>query len=371
VKITEVETIPVSVPLGRTFQGSYYSMTHRATLITRVYTDEGVVGETYNGDEDTAQATIQRIINEKLVPRLVGKDPLEVEARYEDMLPATFDILSYRRLPIMAVAAIDSALWDIVGKVAGLPLATVWGGYRKEVPIIAIGGYYGQSLAELGGEIEQYRELGFAGCKVKVGGATPAEDAERFATARKAGGADFVLMADANQGYTVAEALTFCRLVAEYDLRWFEEPVRWYNDRLGMRDVRLKSGVPVCAGQTEMSRAGARDLIADGAIDVCNYDASWSGGPSEWRRVAGMAACYDVQMGHHEESQVAVHLIASTPLGTYVEAFHPDRDPVFWHIDAGRAPFRDGNLAVPDRPGLGIELDWDWVNRYRLDRERG
>lgn len=370
-KITSIETIPVSVPLGRTFQGSYYSMSHRATLITRVHTDEGVIGETYNGDEDEAQARIRQIIAEDLAPRLIGKDPLQVEARYEDMVPATFDILGYRRLPIMAVAAVDSALWDIVGKVAGLPLATVWGGYRTAVPVIAIGGYYGQSLAELGAEIEYYRELGFGGCKVKVGGASPAEDAERFATARKAAGDGFALMADANQGYTVEEALTFCRLVEGHDLRWFEEPVRWYNDRLGMRDVRLKSGVPVCAGQSEVGRAGARDLMADGAIDVCNYDASWSGGPTEWRRVAGLAAAYGVQMAHHEEVQIALHLIASTPHGTYVEGFHPDRDPVFWSIDAGRAPLRDGTLAVPDRPGLGIEFDWPWIDRFRLDREMG
>jgi D-galactarolactone cycloisomerase len=370
-KITAVETVPVSVPLRRTFRGSYYSMNHRSTLITRVYTDEGVTGETYNGDEDVAQAQIQRIIAEDLAPRLIGTDPRQVEARYTDMVPATFDILGYRRLPIMAVAAIDSALWDIVGKVAGLPLATVWGGYRTEVPVIAIGGYYGQSLVELGAEIEQYRELGFAGCKVKVGGASPAKDAERFAAVRKAAGDDFVLMADANQGYTPQEALTFCRLVESYDLHWFEEPVRWYNDRLAMRDVRLKSGVSVCAGQSEIGRAGARDLIADGAIDVCNYDASWSGGPSEWRRVAGLAACYGVQMAHHEEAQVALHLIAATPHGTFIEGFHPDRDPVFWHIDAGRAPLRNGGIAVSERPGLGIEFDWDWVDRFRLDHGKG
>jgi L-alanine-DL-glutamate epimerase-like enolase superfamily enzyme len=111
--------------------------------------------------------------------------------------------------------------------------------------------------------------------------------------------------------------------------------------------------------------------MADGAIDVCNFDASWSGGPSEWRRVAGLAACYGVEMAHHEEAQVAVHLIGSAPHGTYVEAFHPDRDPVFWHIDAGRAALRDGHLAVPDRPGLGIEIDWDWAGPYRLDRKEG
>lgn len=367
-KITEVETIPVSVPLPRTYAGSYYSMTHRATLITRVHTDEGIVGETYNGDEDVHQGDVQRIIAEDLAPRLTGKDPLAVEARYADMVPVTFDILGYRRLPIMAVAAVDSALWDIVGKAAGLPLATIWGGYRAEVPIIAIGGYYGKSPAELAAEAEEYVELGFAGCKLKVGGASPDEDYRRFAAVRRAAGDRFVLMADANQGYTVADALAFCRLAEPLGLRWFEEPVHWYNDRLAMRDVRLKAGVAVCAGQSEIGRAGARDLIAGGAVDVCNFDASWSGGPSEWRRVAGLAACYGVEMAHHEEAQVAVHLLASVPHGTYVEAFHPDRDPVFWHIDAGRPPPVDGSIAVPDGPGLGIRFDWDWIGRYRLDR---
>lgn len=366
-RITKVETIPVAVPLRRTYAGSYYSMTQRATLITRIHTDEGVVGESYNGDEDVHQAGVRRIIDEDLTPRLLGKDPTEVEARYEDMVPATFDILGYRRVPIMAVAAVDSALWDIVGKVAGLPLATVWGRYRADAPIIAIGGYYGQSPAELAKEAEEYVELGFAGCKLKVGGASPSVDHERFAAVRDAVGDGFVLMADANQGYTVAEALAFCRLVAPLGLRWFEEPVRWYNDRLGMRDVRLKTGVPVCAGQSEIGRAGARDLIADGAIDVCNFDASWSGGPSEWRRVAGLAACFGVEMAHHEEAQVAVHLITSAPHGTYVEAFHPDRDPVFWHLNAGRPPLAGGRFAVPDGPGLGIDFDWDWIDRYRLD----
>lgn len=366
-KITQVETIPLSVPLPRRYEGSHYSMTHRATLITRVHTDSGLVGETYNGDEDVHQASVRRIVAEDLAPRLIGKDPLRVEARYAEMVPVTFDILGYRRLPIMAVAAVDSALWDIVGKAAGLPLATIWGGYDTAAPIIAIGGYYGTSPAELAKEAEEYVELGFAGCKLKVGGASPEEDHERFAAVRRAVGEDFVLMADANQGYTVDEALAFCRLVEPLGLRWFEEPVHWYNDRLGMRDVRLKGRVPVCAGQSEIGRAGARDLIADGAIDVCNFDASWSGGPSEWRRVAGLAACYGVQMAHHEESQVAVHLIASVPHGTYVEAFHPDRDPIFWHLNVNRPPLLGGSFAVPDGPGLGIRFDWNWVDRYRLD----
>ena len=96
-------------------------------------------------------------------------------------------------------------------------------------------------------------------------------------------------MADANQAYTVNEALRFVRLVEDHNLRWFEEPVHWYNDRRAMREVRVKSGIPVAAGQSENSRVGALDLIEDGAVDICNFDSSWSGGPTEWRKVAAVA----------------------------------------------------------------------------------
>ena len=102
--------------------------------------------------------------------------------------------------------------------------------------------------------------------------------------------ADFVLIVDANQGYSLRDAVEFSRLVADLNIRWFEEPVRWENDRLDMAAARNHTGIPICAGQSEISRAGCRDLMMSGAIDVCNFDASWGGGPTEWRRVAALAA---------------------------------------------------------------------------------
>jgi L-alanine-DL-glutamate epimerase-like enolase superfamily enzyme len=174
-------------------------------------------------------------------------------------------------------------------------------------------------------------------------------------------------MCDANQGYSTAQAVEFGRMAAEVKLRWFEEPCRWYNDRRGMRDVRAMTGIPVTAGQSEWSKLGARDLITDGAIDVCNYDASWGGGPTEWRRVAAIAAAFDVQMGHHEEPQISVHLLAAIPHGTYVECFSPQRDPIYWQLLANRPTFSEGCMPVPNRPGLGWELDTDLIAHYRVD----
>jgi L-alanine-DL-glutamate epimerase-like enolase superfamily enzyme len=364
--ITAIETIPIIAPLARTFRGSYYRMTHRATLIVRVHTADGIVGEAYAGDEDKTLSDIEGIVRNEIAPNVVGLDAMATERVWQAGYPATFDILRDRRLGLVALACVDTAVWDAVGKALGVPLWRLWGGYRRELPLVAIGGYYGEPLGPIAEEVAAYREMGLAGMKLKVGGASPAVDAQRVQAARDAGGDGFVLLVDANQGYSVADAVDFGRRVADLDVRWFEEPVRWHNDRRSLRDVRTRTTLPVCAGQSEFSPSGCRDLMEAGAIDVCNFDASWSGGPTAWRRTAAIAAAYEVQMGHHEEPQVSVHLLGSQPHGTYAECFHPDRDPFWWHLIANRPPAVDGRITLSDRPGLGWELDWDYVERHRV-----
>jgi D-galactarolactone cycloisomerase len=363
--ISSIETVPIRVPLTRTFSGSYYRMTHRSTIVTRVHTQEGVVGEAYAGDEDADLLEIDRIIHEEIAPRLIGEDAFGVERCWELARPATFDILRDRRRGLVACACVDSAIWDAVGKALGQPLWRLWGGYRSRLPMIAIGGYYSPG-ASIPAEIDDLRELGLAGLKFKVGGLEPEQDAERFRAAREAAGSDFVLCADANQAWTPAQAMRFARLVEDCDIVWLEEPCRWHNDRRALRDVRFTTGVKICAGQSEYSAGGCRDLMVEGAIDFCNFDASWSGGPTEWRRVAAMALAFDVRMAHHEEPQVASHLLASIPHGMFVECFHPDRDPIWWNLIANRPPLVDGTIQLSERPGLGWELDADFIEAHRV-----
>ncbi|HKP18566.1 MAG TPA: mandelate racemase/muconate lactonizing enzyme family protein [Gaiellaceae bacterium] len=363
--IRGIETIPIRVPLGRTYSGSYYRMTHRSTIVTRVHTETGIVGEAYAGDEDADLLEIDRIIHEEIEPRLTGEDAFAIERCWELARPATFDILRNRRLGLVACACVDSALWDAVGKAVGQPLWRLWGGWRSRLPMIAIGGYYGEG-ADVAREVAELRELGLAGLKLKVGGLEPEQDAERVRTAREAGGREFILAADANQAWTPEQAVRFARLVDGYDLFWLEEPCRWHNDRRALRDVRYRTGVPICAGQSELSAAGCRDLMVEGSIDFCNFDASWSGGPTEWRRVAAMALAFDIRMAHHEEPQVASHLLASIPHGTHVECFHPDRDPIWWNLVANRPQLVDGQIELGEAPGFGWTLDTEYVERYRV-----
>jgi len=365
-RIESIETIPIIAPLAREFKGSYYRMTQRATLIVRVHTADGLVGEVYVGDEDKTLLEIEHIVLDEIAPRLIGQDALAIERCWDLAYPATFDILRDRRLGLVALAGVDGALWDLFGKAVDQPLWRLWGGYRNTVEMIAIGGYYGDPLGTTAEEIAQYKELGLAGIKFKVGGRTPEIDAARVMAARDAAGSDFIIAIDANQGYCVPDAIDLSRRLDGMDIRWFEEPVSWHNDRRGMRDVRSRGPLAVCAGQSEVSASGCRDLMEAGAIDVCNFDASWSGGPTVWRRVAALAHAYDVKMGHHEEPQVSSHLIASQSHGTVSECFHPDRDPFWWNLIANRPALVNGAITLSDAPGFGWDLNWDYIDQYRV-----
>lgn len=368
-KIERIEFIPLIMPLPKTYRGSFYYMTHRCTIITRVYTAGGIVGECYNGDEYETQPEVLRILRTEVAPRMIGLSAASPERCWEAALFPTYNILRDRKLALSAQACVDSAVWDAFGKAVGQPLYRLWGGAKERLRVIAIAGYYeeGKTLADFGYEMQQLQSMGLGGCKFKVGGRSPAEDAERVRVARGAVGPEFKICVDANQGWELRDAVDFARRIEDLDIMWFEEPCRWYNDRRAMADVRRMSRIPVTAGQSESSRAGCRDLMMEGAIDFCNFDASWGGGPSEWRRVAAMASAFGVTMAHHEEPQISAHLLASIPHSACLEVFHPDRDPLFYVLVANRAKFDDGFYTVPQGPGWGLELDQGVIAKARAE----
>jgi L-alanine-DL-glutamate epimerase-like enolase superfamily enzyme len=366
--IREITLTPIVVPLDGVYRGSYYRMENRASIVTRVVTEEGIVGEAYAADEDKTLAEIVHVIRDEIAPRLIGQDAFSYERCWELGYPVTYDQLRDKRIGLVALACVDFAIWDAIGKALDQPLWRLWGGYREQVPVNIIGGYYGRDLGGIREEVAEWREMGFRGGKFKVGALSAEEDAARIRAAREAAGDDFVITIDANQGYSVHQALDLCSRIADLNIRWFEEPCIWSNDRRDMREVRSRGGIPVCAGQSEYSPNACRDLFETGAVDVCNFDASWCGGYTNWAPMAAAARLYSVELGHHEEPQIALHLLASQPHGTYVEVFHPNRDPIWWKLIANRPEVVDGVFAPPDRPGLGWELDEEFIAHHRVDR---
>jgi L-alanine-DL-glutamate epimerase-like enolase superfamily enzyme len=379
-KISAIEVIPLVRKLETEFLGGTYKITNRNTIVTRVRLGNGIVGECFGGDEDQTQQRIVALMRDHLIPMLIGEDVHDVERLWEKMFFCDVDLgnralhvldLGNRGVLMQAIAAIDNAFWDAIGKLHNTPVYKLLGGYRDRVPVIAIGGYYypgAPTHRALCDEILAYKEQGLYGVKMKVGRVALAADVERVRAVREAVGDDFVVACDANMAWTPTHAIDFCRAVAPLNIRWMEEPVRWYDQLGGLRAVRDGSPIPVVAGQGEISRFGCRDLILHGGVQILNVDVTIAGGVTEWRRIAGLASHFAVQMAHHEESQVALHLLASIPHGLYVEIFpNLKRDPLWHEIQQTRPLIRDGYMHLNDQPGLGLDLNPEVIARYRVD----
>src|SRR5260370_529892 len=149
-----------------------------------------------------------------------------------------------------SVGGVDMAIWDAIGQALGRPLWQLWGGYRNRLRVNIIGGYYGRDLGAIADEVAEWRAMGFRGCKFKVGGRSPKEDAERVIAARAAAGDDFVITIDANQGYTMKAPLELCQRRAVPAHGWVEEPCIWTNAGRDMRDIRARRAIPASPGQS-------------------------------------------------------------------------------------------------------------------------
>jgi D-galactarolactone cycloisomerase len=367
-RISGIDAIAIDIPLTRNFGGSTYAVLKRSTVITRLRTDDGLVSEVYNGDNREAGPEIVRLIREELGPLVVGESIFAGERIWSKLFARTLPSRDRKTL-LEAIACIDCAVWDVVGKATGRSVRELLGGYTDKVPIISIGGYYmeGKTLPDIGREMETYRSSGMAGCKFKVGGLSPRADAERVRAAREAAGPDFMLAVDANRGWTAEQAIEFARLVEPLDIRWFEEPCHWYDDAAQMARVRAQTSILITAGQSEITSHAVRRLIDAGAVDIVNYDASEGGGVTDWRRAAALCAASGLSVAHHEESQIAQHLISAIPHGTYIECFaDPERDPVWQRMWLNRPAIMDGMMAVSPGPGFGLELDAGMIAKYRV-----
>ena len=369
--IESVEAVPIRIPLSRNFGGSVYRVDSRCTVVTRLRVRDGPLAEIYNGDNRTEGCEVARLVNGTLAPLLVGGDVRDWRGLYAAMSALVPGAAMAPKLLLEAIACADSAIWDALGRIYGVPVARLLGGARQSLPIFSIGGYYeeGKTLDDLAAEMRMLRARGMAGCKVKVGGLAPEADADRVAACREGVGGGFMLAVDANRGWDLRSAARFARLVEDLDIVWFEEPCHWFDDAASLAELRRSTAIPVNAGQSEITAHGARRLIDAGAVDFVNIDASECGGPTAWLDAAAHCRLRDIRMTHHEEPQIALHLLAGTPNGYAVECFaDPERDPVWPAMLADPPDLRDGRLHVPDRPGFGVRLDPEAVEFHRIDR---
>ena len=346
--------------------GKYTYETHDRCVV-RVHTDVGLTGIGL-GDGGTGVRGAPRMIAatvESLQPALIGEDPLDHERIWASMWVPK--LIGRRGFTTRVISAIDIALWDLKGKICGLPVAKLLGAHSAKLPAYLAGGYYepGKDLAGLGAEMESYVALGARAVKMKIGAVAIREDVERVRAVRAAIGGDVKLLVDANNAYRVHEAIEIARKLEQLDVFWLEEPVM-PDDYRGLAQVAASSPIPVASGENEYTRYGFRDLVEHGHAAILNPDAMFVGGVTEWLKVAAFAQAYDLPVAPHGIQEIHVHLATAVPNGLLVEYYRHSNDAISQRSFLEPLPLVDGFVSPPVRPGFGIELDEEALAPYRV-----
>jgi len=355
-KVTGVRVLSFDLgKLEKPYRNSIITTSAKTVTFVEVETDQGEVGRAFAAEREAP------MIEGPVRDRILGQDPLNAARLWHAMFTGW-------RKPVVkgdaisAIGSVDNALWDLRGKLLGLPVYRLLGGFKDRVPAYAAGGYYeeGKGVAGLVAEMERFVAAGYRAVKMKVGGAPFREDVERVKAVREAVGPDISLMVDANNAWGAAEAVRFGRAVERYDITWFEEPC-WADDLAGAAEVCRALDIPVASGENEYTRWGCRDLVEQRAADIVQADPHTAGGLTEWARIAALASAHHLPVAPHGNHWLGAQAAAAVDNGMIVESYarlQAWQDDFFapWELD-------DGELVLPSTPGLGIEVDLEALRK--------
>jgi L-alanine-DL-glutamate epimerase-like enolase superfamily enzyme len=363
-KITKLDVYVLRAPdTGRPHWVSHFIVPRANEILVRMQTDEGVEGIGIATSYTPIEAAI-KAFKGGIAEFVIGADPLAPERLYQKIFALTSQRIAsekgWAREAIVRIsAAVDIAAWDIVGKVAGLPLYRLFGGYRSEVPCYVTCAYYrdGKDMAELRDEMQMLKAQGHTGFKGKVGGAPLKEDIERMALVREVIGPDKELMIDVNRGWDLATAIEGARLLEALRPRWLEEPVQWADDRRELKLLAQQTRIPLSAGESELTSYGCRALLEEQAIQILQFDCTMMGGFTEGRKLAALCELNHVQVAPHHDCFIHAHIVAASPAGCIVESFtDPERDPLQAELFEDPPRIANGRLTLNETPGLGLKL---------------
>jgi D-galactarolactone cycloisomerase len=383
-KIASVATYPVSVPRQAPVWTAHERSTAWNAILTEVKTDDGLTG--------------YGIIHAGPAPRvceyvarfgefIAGMDALATTVVWEKLFALTSprpgaiadgpdggrpDIPAPisrpdRTVVMAAIAGIDIALWDLKGKAAGMPVYRLLGGEKRPLFTYATGGYYrGVSDAEYGAELAHFLELGYRAVKLKTGGGSVAQEAARVATVRKVIGDAPDLMLDMNAPYDLPDCIDFARRVEASNIFWLEEPLHWYLQPADFARLAAATAIPLAHGERELTRFAVRDFITIGGIRYVQFDATRAGGFTEALRIAHLAEQHGAILAPHTAPELHGHLVLAVPRCTFGVESHGDRDtdPLHFGLFHEHPELRDGYLHIADKPGFGLEIDWDFVEKH-------
>lgn len=346
---------------------------HIRPVLVQIFTDEGVTGI---GECSPMNAgVIAHFVNTALKPLLLGENPLEIDKLWNKMTFRTYKLGVQGTQP-EAIAGVDIALWDILGKVAELPICILLGGcYREKVMMYAsIGGGGDMTPSQMVKRVESYLDKGFKAIKIRMDwgvsrqDANPAKDLEMFRQVKAITGNNIPLSFDANNGYSVSTAIQQGRKFEEMGIYHFEEPVAQY-DYAGIAEVAKSLDVPVSAGEHEYNRWQFRDLIEQAKVDIIQPDVVKCGGISEMYKIGILGSVYNKHFVPHQ-TQPTIGTAANLHVCAAISnAIRPQeytgQEPRLDELFKEPLVFEDGYIHVPKKPGLGLELDEEKLKDFK------
>jgi L-alanine-DL-glutamate epimerase-like enolase superfamily enzyme len=356
-KITSVELLHVDLPPPVPRSDAIQSFVTQETPFVRITCDDGSQGAGYSYTIGTGGSSVMALLRDHLAPRLIGRDPSLIEQIWRELMFATH-ATTVGAITSLALAAIDTALWDWRCRRDAQPLWRAAGGNRQKIPVYTTeGGWLHLPTEALVRETVAAQQAGFKGAKIKVGKPHASEDVERLQAVRSAVGAGFEIMVDANQCFTLSEALRRAPRYAELGIAWFEEPLP-ADDITGHARLAAASEVPIAVGESLYSPAQFAAYVQQGAASIVQVDVARVGGITPWLKVAHMAEAFNLAVCPHFLMELHVSLCAAAPSAAWVE-YIPQLDAVA----TSRMAIEDGHAVASDAPGLGIEWDWPEIQR--------
>ncbi len=368
-KISKVEPIMLRYYPKHPPRDGLANIPYRDVLLVSIETDEGIAG-IGEGFALGCLYSVRTFVEECLQPLLLGENPMMIERLWNKMYRQTFRY-GKRGVGMAAISAVDIALWDILGKKAGLPICQMLGCAHEELTPYASAGYYaeGKSLRDLQEEAAGYKKAGFRMMKMKVGGAAPEEDMNRIAAVREAIGTDMALAVDANNAWDYNTAVKMARFCEGLNICFLEEPLSsdFWED-----SVRLaqKTSVPIAGYETELPRFGLKNYIVHHGVDIVQTDVIWSGGISEAKKIGALAAAWNKPVLMHFSASM-VSLAANLNFALSIEnaayfEYTLDENPLRDRLSRYPVVMKDGVIKAPLLAGIGVELDWDVVEEFRI-----
>ena len=355
-KITAIDacvlTVPTPHPMATEFP-------NHKLVVAQIATDEGLQGLGYSlvfggGGAEAVHAYVER-----LKPALIGEDPTYVGYLWEKMFRVDMG-MKKQGAAAYALSALDIGLWDITGKAYGKPLFKLWGAVRHRIPCYGSGGWAKYTVDDLVREAEKYAAQGCRYYKMKIHDPDPAVNRRRVETVKKALGPGVRMMVDVNQKLDVLGNIRQARLLEEFDLVWYEEPVS-SDDNASCAEVAESISIPVATGENHYTRYEFADLIERKAARYLMPDVCRANGFSETLKIAHLAAGHGVAVSPHVVYEISIQVAGALSNSFLVELMDWMPEDLFEDIPV----CRDGLIRIPERPGHGMTLHKNAIPKYR------